>query len=257
MSGRVYLVGAGPGDPELLTLKAVNALRKADVVLCDDLVGEEVLAFARPDARVIRVGKRGGCRSTPQEFIERLMISEARQGHAVVRLKGGDPLVFGRGGEECAALRAAGVEYEVVNGITAGLAAATSLGIALTHRSLCHGAIFVTGHGREGEGADWAALARTGLPLVIYMGVARCEAIQRELLAAGMAPSTPAAAVSRASLPGERTIATRLGTLSADLSAAALASPAILIIGEVARSAAGNPAARLLPAPHLRESRSR
>jgi len=246
VSGRVYLVGAGPGDPELLTLKAVKALACADVVLVDDLVGDGVLDHARPGARIVHVGKRGGCRSTPQEFIERLMVAEARAGRVVVRLKGGDPFVFGRGGEECAALSAAGVEFEVVSGITAGLAAAASLRIPLTHRDVGPGAIFVTGHGHGDRGPDWRALVATGLPLVIYMGVARCDEIQRALLAAGMPVATPAAVVSNASRDDERTLATRLDRLSEDLLAAGLASPAILVIGEVARSAAGTRAA---PAP--------
>ena len=251
MSGFVYLVGAGPGDPELLTLKAVKALRRADVVLHDNLVGEGVLAYVRPGARVLGVGKRGGARSTPQEFIERLMIAEALKGNIVVRLKGGDPLVFGRAGEECAALRAAGIDFEIVNGITAGLAAAASLGISLTHRALCHGAILVTGHDRNGGGPDWAALTATGLPLVIYMGVARCEEIQAKLLAAGMAPSMPVAAVSDASREGERTVVTRLDRFAESLRAAAIASPATLIVGEVVRSAAGNRAALASPARRL------
>ncbi len=251
MSGRVLLVGAGPGDPELLTLKAVKALGRADVVLCDDLVSEEVLAHVRQGARVVRVGKRGGCRSTPQAFIERLMIAEARAGHVVVRLKGGDPLVFGRGGEECEALRAAGVHFEVVNGITAGLAAATALGIPLTHRALCHGAILVTGHAGHGAGPDWRALAATGLPLVVYMGIARAGEIRRALLQAGMAATTPAALVASASRAGERTLATTLEFLELDLREAGLASPAVLIVGEVARSAAGNRAALPLRAARL------
>jgi uroporphyrin-III C-methyltransferase len=229
-------VGAGPGDPELLTLKAVKALQRAEVILCDELVSDEVLAYARPEVRVVHVGKRGGCKSTPQDFIERLMVAEARAGRIVVRLKGGDPMIFGRGGEECAALAAAGIGFEVVNGITAGLAAATALGIPLTHRALCHGAILVTGHDRDG-GTDWAALARTGLPLVIYMGVARCEAIQRALLDAGMPGSTPAAAARNASRPDQDAIVTRLDELAGAVREAAIASPAILIIGEVARSA--------------------
>jgi uroporphyrin-III C-methyltransferase len=246
--GFVYLVGAGPGDPELLTLKAVKALKRADVVLCDDLVADEVLANARPDARVVRVGKRGGCKSTPQEFIERLMVAEARAGRIVVRLKGGDPMVFGRGGEECATLAAAGIAFEVVNGITSGFAAMTALGIPLTHRALCHGAILVTGHGNE---VDWAALARTGMPLVIYMGVARCEEIQQALLEAGMPGSMPAAAVANATRPDQREVATRLDRLAAELRAGGIGSPAILVIGEVARSAAGNRAAPPLRAARL------
>jgi uroporphyrin-III C-methyltransferase len=235
--GIVHLVGAGPGDPELLTLKAVRILGQADVVLVDDLVSDEVLAYARPGARIVHVGKRGGCKSTPQEFIERLMIAQARQGRTVVRLKGGDPFVFGRGGEECEALRAAGVAHEVVNGITAGIAAATALGIPLTHRALCRGAIFVTGHERHGEAADWEALARTGLPLVVYMGVATCGEIQRKLLAGGLPGATPAAVISNATRPGQRSLVTRLDRLAADLAASGLGSPAILVIGEVARFA--------------------
>jgi uroporphyrin-III C-methyltransferase len=227
----VYLVGAGPGDPELLTLKAVKALKRAEVILCDDLVGDEILAYARPDARVVHVGKRGGCKSTPQEFIERLMVAEARAGRIVVRLKGGDPMVFGRGGEECEALQAAGVPFEVVNGITSGLAAATSIGIPLTHRAFCHGAILVTGH----DTLDWAALARTGLPLVIYMGVARSEAIQRGLIEGGMAGSMPVAAVANATRDDQREIVTRLDRLAVDLREGGIASPAIVVIGEVVR----------------------
>ena len=249
MNGKVYLVGAGPGDPELLTLKAVKALKKADVVLCDDLVSEEILAYARPNARIVPVGKRGGCKSTPQEFIERLMVSEARQGRIVVRLKGGDPFIFGRGGEECEALRAAGVDFEVANGITSGIAAATALGIPLTHRDLCHGAIFVTGHERSGKPTDWAALAATGLPLVIYMGVARCEEIQRGLLAGGLAAATPAAAICNATRFDQRSIVTQLDRLAEDLRAAAIASPAIIVIGEVVRLAESAVENRAMPRP--------
>lgn len=243
MRGKVYLVGAGPGDPELLTLKAVKALKSADVVLCDDLVSGEVLEHARADARVVRVGKRGGCRSTPQQFIDRLMVAEARRGRVVVRLKGGDPFIFGRGGEECEALRAAGVDFEVVNGITSGLAAASALGIPLTHRGLCHGAIFVTGHARPGQATDWAALAGTGLPLVIYMGVARCEDIQRELLAGGLPARTPAAIIGNATRQDQRAVVTRLERLGGDLRESGIGSPAIIVIGEVARFASvGNAA---------------
>jgi uroporphyrin-III C-methyltransferase len=249
MTGKVFLVGAGPGDPDLLTLKAVKALRLADVILTDDLVSAEVLAHARPGARILAVGKRGGCRSTPQEFIERLMIAAARKGLAVVRLKGGDPMIFGRGGEECEALRAAGIEHEVVNGITSGLAAATAIGIPLTHRALCHGAILVTGHERAGERTDWAALVRTGLPLVIYMGVARVDALREALLAAGMPAEMPAAVVANASRPEEKSLATTLGRMAIEIRQADIASPAILIVGEVARLAAIERVAPVLPSP--------
>jgi uroporphyrin-III C-methyltransferase len=241
--GKVYLVGAGPGDPELLTLKALKALKQADVVLHDELVSEDVLACARPGARVVAVGKRGRGPSTPQGFIERLMIAEARRGQVVVRLKGGDPFVFGRGGEECAALRRAGVAFEVVNGITAGLAAVSALGIPLTHRGLSHGAILATGQCRGDEQTDWKALARTGMPLVIYMGVSRCADIQCELIAGGMPPATPAAAVSDATRATQRSIVTRLDRLAQAIAEAGIASPAILIVGEIAGLAASLTAA--------------
>ena len=249
MRGFVYLVGAGPGDPELLTLKAVKALGRAEVVLCDELVSEEILAYANPDARVVRVGKRGGQRSTPQSFIERLMVAEARAGRIVVRLKGGDPMVFGRGGEECEALAHAGIAYEVVNGITSGLAATTAIGCPLTHRDAGHGVILVTGHEREGAQADWSALVRTGLPLVIYMGVARCEAIAAALIEAGMPPSMPAAAVANASRPDERKVVTRLDRLAQDIRAARLSSPAVITVGRTVRAAAVRLGERVVTAP--------
>ena len=235
--GKVYLVGAGPGDPELLTLKAVKALKRAEVLLCDDLVHEDVLAYARPDARVVHVGKRGGAPSTSQAFIQRLMIAEARRGRTVVRLKGGDPMVFGRGGEECAALRAAEIDFEIVPGITSGLAAATELGIALTHRDSSPGVVFVTGHRRAegGPAVEWAALARSGLSLVIYMGVARSDEIRRSLIDGGLAPSTPAAVVRNATRRDRQAIATTLDRLVDDIRAAKMQSPAIIIVGEAAR----------------------
>ena len=239
-AGKVYLVGAGPGDPELLTLKAVKAIRAADVMLIDDLVSDEVLEFANTGARIIYVGKRGGCKSTPQEFIERLMIAEAKQGRTVVRLKGGDPFVFGRGGEECEALRAAGIECEIVNGITAGLAAPTALGIPLTHRDICHGAIFVTGHAGDDAATtpNWPALAATGLPLVIYMGVSRCESIQRDLLDAGMSPAMPIAVIQNATRCDQRSIVSTLQALARDINASGIGSPAIMVVGETVRYAA-------------------
>ena len=237
--GKVYLVGAGPGDAELLTLKAVKAINKADVLLVDDLVSDEVMAYANTEARIIYVGKRGGCKSTPQEFIERLMINEARQGRTVVRLKGGDPFVFGRGGEERESLCAAGIECEIVNGITAGLAAPTALGIPLTHRELCHGAIFVTGHAGDDTATapNWQALAATGLPLVIYMGVSRCESIQRDLLAAGMRASMPIAVIQNATRHDQRAIVTSLQQLAVDIHTAGIGSPAIMVVGETVRYA--------------------
>ena len=234
-SGEVLLVGAGPGDPELLTLKAVKALARADVILVDNLVGDGVLAYANPRARIIHVGKRGGCASTPQDFIERLMIAEARRGHTVVRLKGGDPFLFGRGGEEREAVEAAGIAVEVVSGVSSAFAAAAATNIPLTHRACAPGVAFVTGHAREGgTGADWRALAATRLTLVIYMGIAKAAEIQAGLLAGGLAHSTPVAVVQDASLPHERTLATRLDRLAADIATRRIASPAIIIVGEVA-----------------------
>jgi uroporphyrin-III C-methyltransferase len=236
-TGKVTLVGAGPGDPELLTLKAVKAIQAATVLLVDDLVTAEIVAFASPDARIVHVGKRGGCKSTPQAFIEKLMIMAAREGENVVRLKGGDPFIFGRGGEEVEHLQAAGIEVQVVNGITSGLAAVTSLGVPLTHREHAHGVVFVTGHAQPGsQGTDWRALAATArdarLTLVIYMGVSGAGHIQEELLT-GLPASTPVAVVHRASLPDERSAVTTLGELNATIAREQLASPSVIVVGDV------------------------
>jgi uroporphyrin-III C-methyltransferase len=236
--GKVHLVGAGPGDPELLTIKAAKTIAGADVILIDDLVNPEVLQHAQPGVRIVEVGKRGGCQSTPQAFIERLMIAEARAGHCVVRLKGGDPFMFGRGGEEREHLLAAGIAVEVVNGISSGLAAPATLGIPLTHRDWSQGAIFVTGHGKSAESnPDWALLAKTHLTLVIYMGVARCSEIQAALLAGGKPATTPVAVIQSATLAAQAQLITTLGQLPAALAAAQIGSPAILVIGEVVRCA--------------------
>ena len=183
IGGKVYLIGAGPGDPDLLTLKAVRALALADVALIDDLVDRRVLEFA-PRARVIAVGKRGSCKSTPQAFIERLMVRLAMRGKIVARIKGGDPFVFGRGGEEALTLAQAGIACEVIPGITAGIGVPAVLGIPVTHRDFAHGVTFVTGHTHAGGGPDWAALARTDTTLVIYMGMKRLP----EITAAGLVP---------------------------------------------------------------------
>ena len=241
-TGTCTLVGAGPGDPELLTLKAVKAIQAATVLLVDDLVNEEVLAWARPDARIVHVGKRGGCKSTPQAFIEKLMITAVREGEHVVRLKGGDPFIFGRGGEEVEHLREAGIACQVVNGITAGLAAVTSLGIPLTHRAHAHGVVFVTGHAKAGEAQiDWRALAATArdarLTLVVYMGVTGVRHIQDELLS-GLAPETPVAIVQSASLAQQRHAVTTLGSLAHTVALDRMASPAVIVVGDVVRGIA-------------------
>lgn len=235
--GKVILVGAGPGDPELLTLKAVRAIASATVILVDDLVGDAILAHARPGARIVQVGKRGGCKSTPQAFIEKLMVLAAREGETVVRLKGGDPFIFGRGGEEIEALHAAGIEVQVVNGITAGLAALTSLNVPLTHREHAHGVVFVTGHAKPGDtGTDWAQLAATAaqakLTLVIYMGVSGSQHIQDELLL-GLPGETPAAVIHNASLPDQRHAVTTLAALRSTIEQEQLPSPSIIVVGDV------------------------
>ncbi|MGC8101309.1 uroporphyrinogen-III C-methyltransferase [Metapseudomonas otitidis] len=236
MNGKVWLVGAGPGDPELLTLKAARVLGAADVVMIDDLVNPALLVHC-PGARVVRVGKRGGCRSTPQAFIHRLMLRYARQGRCVVRLKGGDPCIFGRGGEEAAWLAERGVDCELVNGITAGLAGATACGIPLTLRGVSRGVTLVTAHTQDDSEPEWAALAASGTTLVVYMGVARLAALQAGLLAGGMAPGMPLAMIENASLPEQRERRSTLATLLQDASAFRLSSPAILVIGEVAAEA--------------------
>jgi uroporphyrin-III C-methyltransferase len=248
MTGKVYLVGAGPGDVELLTLKAVRALGEADVVLLDDLVNRDVLRFVPARARVIEVGKRGGCRSTPQAFIERLMVRMAKTGATVARVKGGDPFVFGRGGEEMEALCAAGIAVEVVSGITAGLGVPATLGIPVTQRGACHGVTLVTGHTRDGREPNWTALAQSGTTLVIYMGVATLSSLVQRLVAAGMPPRTPAAAIQNGTLPEQRSIVVALSDLPRALNEAQLGSPAILVIGEVvkfARTAAQSDASAL------------
>lgn len=235
----VTLVGAGPGDPELLTLKAVKALQAATVVLVDDLVHPDVLAHAPATARIVYVGKRGGCQSTPQAFIEKLMVQEALAGEHVVRLKGGDPLVFGRGGEEQAHLQAHGIAVEVVNGITAGLAAAHDLGVSLTHREHAHGVVMVTGHA-TGSGplpaVNWPQLAQTAhdckLTLVIYMGVQSATQVAAGLLQ-GLPGDTPIAVVENASHASQRQAHGHLQNLPALLQQEQLGSPAIIIVGDV------------------------
>ena len=240
--GTCTLVGAGPGDPELLTLKAVKAIQAATVLLVDDLVNEEVLKHASSEARIVYVGKRGGCKSTPQAFIEKLMINAVHEGETVVRLKGGDPFIFGRGGEEVEHLRQVGIEVTVINGITSGLAAITSLGAPLTHREHAHGVVFVTGHAKPGDkGTDWRQLAATArdakLTLVVYMGVSGAEHIQNELLT-GLPADMPVAIIENASLPHQRQALTQLGQLTQTLLETGLKSPSVLVVGDVVQACA-------------------
>ncbi len=232
---KVSLVGAGPGAVDLLTVRAARIIATADVLLADALVAEEVLALGRPGVRILRVGKRGGMRSTPQDFIHRAMARYARLGLKVVRVKGGDPFVFGRGGEEQAYLEALGMEVEVVPGLTAGLTAAAAAGIPVTHRAYTHGVTLVTGTAGDGCGEpDWAALAKGGTTLVIYMGLNRVLNISARLIAGGLTPDTPAAAIASGTLPGQRHIRTTLAELPVRVQAGGLASPAIIVVGAVA-----------------------
>jgi uroporphyrin-III C-methyltransferase len=232
--GEVALIGAGPGDPELLTLKAVKYLRQADVVLVDDLVNPMILEHCHPQARIIHVGKRGGCHSTPQSFIEKIMVRAALSGSKVVRLKGGDPLIFGRAGEEIEALHAQQIKVTVINGISAGLAGAAAFGVSLTHRHHSPGVIFVTGHLKdEGAQPNWHALAESGMTLVIYMGLARAALIEQSLLNAGMSGCTPVGLIKSASYPGEQLLRTHLSALSDTVQAEQLTSPAIILIGDI------------------------
>jgi uroporphyrin-III C-methyltransferase len=240
--GQVTLVGAGPGDPELLTIKALKAIQAATVLLVDDLVNEAIVAMAQPTARVVYVGKRGGCKSTPQSFIEKLMVTAAAEGENVVRLKGGDPFMFGRGGEEVEHLQAAGVQVKVINGITAGLAAVTSLNVPLTHREHAHGVVFVTGHAKPGDtGTDWRTLAATAhsakLTLVIYMGVSSAAFIEYELLY-GLPADTPVAIIQNVSLPEQRHSVCKLADLHTTITRENLASPSVIVVGDVVQGVA-------------------
>jgi uroporphyrin-III C-methyltransferase len=236
-TGRCTLVGAGPGDPELLTLKALKAIEAATVLFVDDLVSNDIVAYAGAGARIVYVGKRGGCKSTPQAFIEKLMVMAVNEGENVVRLKGGDPFIFGRGGEEVEHLHAAGIDVTVINGITAGLAAVTSLGVPLTHRQHAHGVIFLTGHAKPGKlDTNWAALATTAaqakLTLVIYMGVISSQHIQDELLQ-GLPAHTAVAIIQNASLPSQRHAVTTLGSMRATIEHEQLQSPSVIVVGDV------------------------
>lgn len=233
--GVVHIVGAGPGDPELLTLKALRALQDADVIIHDRLVSPEVLDRARRDARRIYVGKTRGDHSVPQDQIESLMIQEARAGHRVVRLKGGDPFIFGRGGEELQSLRAAGVETVVVPGVTAALACAASTGLPLTHRDHAQAVTFVTGQPKPGgQDADWSRLAAPNHTLAVYMGVGQASRIASSLIAAGRDVDTPVAVVENGSRPDQRTAVGRLADLAELVARLELTGPALLFIGETA-----------------------
>jgi uroporphyrinogen III methyltransferase/synthase len=235
--GIVYLVGAGPGDPGLLTVRAAELIARADVILHDRLIPAEALAGARPDAEVLYVGKQGGGRQVPQEETQRLLVERARAGRTVVRLKGGDPFVFGRGGEEALVCLEAGIAFEVVPGITAGVAAPAYAGIPVTHRELASGVAFVTGHedpAKPDSALDWPALAAFPGTLVFYMGVRALPRIAEQLVAGGRPADEPVAVVERGTLPGQRTLVATLSDVAERAAAEGIRAPAITLVGPVA-----------------------
>lgn len=238
--GEVWLVGAGPGDPELLTRKAERLLGAATVVFHDALVSPEILELAAPDARLVYVGKRSGRHSKDQQTIDRLIVQAALAGERVVRLKGGDPTIFGRATEELAACRAAGVPVRICPGVTAASAAGASIGSSLTLRGLARKLIFMTAHARAGEelSLDWSALACPDATLAVYMGKAAAGTIAAQLLSAGLAADTPVVLVENASLPTERIFRTRLDLLPIAARTALGNGPALLLIGKAMRAEA-------------------
>jgi uroporphyrin-III C-methyltransferase/precorrin-2 dehydrogenase/sirohydrochlorin ferrochelatase len=233
--GRVALVGAGPGDPDLLTIKAARLIAAAEVVFVDRLVGKGVMDLVSPAAEIVSVGKSKGEHSVPQDEIHHRMIAAAKAGKKVVRLKGGDPFIFGRGGEEVEALRAAGIEVEVVPGISAALGVAAVSQIPLTHRDAAQAVTFVTGHAALGKepDLDWTALARPNQTVVVFMGVGTADVIAARLIAAGRDPATPVAIVENGTRENEVRAFSALGNLADAIQAAGIQGPALLVIGEV------------------------
>ncbi len=236
VEGRVYIVGAGPGDPGLLTLKGARLLAEADVVFYDDLIDRRLLEHTRPGCERVHAGHRGGASARRQEELSRRLVAEARAGRRVVRLKGGDPYIFGRGGEEALALAEAGVPFEVVCGVSAASGAPAYAGIPLTHRGLAAAAVLVTGHedpSKPESGVDWPSLARVPGTLVVFMGSRKVSAICEALIAGGRAPETPAAAIQWGTWPRQQTVTGTLASLAAEVAAAGLASPTLIVVGEV------------------------
>lgn len=235
--GEVWLTGAGPGDPGLLTLHALNGLSQADVILYDALVNGAVLQLARPGVALENAGKRGGRPSPNQRDITERLIELARQGRKVLRLKGGDPFVFGRGGEEALGLAAAGISFRIIPGVTAGLAGLAYANIPATTRDTNHGVILITGQyaaGHEGH-LEWHALARTSLPIIVYMGIGRLPEIADALMGGGLSPETTVAVVSDATTPRQRVLVSTLQRAAAEVQAQGLGAPAIIAIGEMVK----------------------
>jgi uroporphyrin-III C-methyltransferase len=233
-NGKVYLIGAGPGDPELMTLKGLRCLRAAEVIIYDRLINSSLLEEARPAAQLIFAGKARGCHELPQEEIQRLLIEYARQGQVVARLKGGDPFVFGRGGEEAAALAQAGIPFEIVPGVSSAIAVPAYAGIPVTHRDYAAQVTIVAGHeGSPSSVINWEALATTEGTLVILMGLAALPSITRRLLAGGMSPLMPVAVIQQGTLPEQRAVFATLETIASKVTEAGLQPPAVIIIGAV------------------------
>jgi uroporphyrin-III C-methyltransferase len=236
--GWVWLAGAGPGDPGLLTLLALHGLRQADIIVYDALVGPGVLALARPGAALEYAGKRGGKPSARQPDISLRLVQLARDGKRVLRLKGGDPFVFGRGGEEAMALVAAGIPFRIVPGISAGIGGLAYAGIPVTHRDINSAVTFITGHDTSGlvpDSVDWPSLAKGSPVLVIYMALKHIEGIAQRLLAAGRAPEEPVAVVSNATVAGQTVLETTLGDCAAAVASSGIEPPALVVVGEVVR----------------------
>lgn len=232
-TGKVYLIGAGPGDVELMTIKGMKCLQECDVILIDDLVNIEILQFAKDGTRIIEVGKRCGSKHTDQGEICELMVRFAEQGFTVGRLKGGDPFVFGRGGEELQKLRSKCIEYHIVSGITSGIAVPSSIGIPLTHREFSSGVTIVTGHSCTKDNLDWRAIAESKTTLVIYMGISQVEEISSNLIGFGMCPTIPVAVIENGTLPSQRSVITDLENLPKTVQLHQLKSPSIIVVGKV------------------------
>ncbi len=252
MSGKVFLIGAGPGDPELMTLRALRMLQEADVVVYDRLVSADILNLHADSARLIPVGKAPKCHTVPQDRINDILVEEARAGRIVARLKGGDPMIFGRGSEEAAYLMANGIQVEYAPGITAAQGASCSTGVPLTHRGLATSVQYVTGHRQADKvlDLDWKRLADPDSTLVVYMGVANIGQIAMGLMTENLPGSTPVLAVGKATTPDEHRLVSRLDRLAADVRQADLKAPTLFIIGKVVSLYTEQPVAELLEQAH-------